>query len=581
MGGNTAIRYRLILSAAFAVGAVWIGVLLQYQELQAQQHRFAEIRSDLEASRGLGRLALALARERGQSQGLLGAKGEGRSELRDDVAKARSSADSEASHVPSRASAREFVLKDELRSLRASIDADRIDLATSFGAYTVLIGDLNLSASKRLSSAMLQIGMPYEHLNALREGIEYAGQGRGLLQGRILLGEVSDAELAALREKRFVAELFLRRSAALSPDGLQALSGARWADWDAEWRDFFADPAVYISATSGDRWWSIATRAIESLQADLDAQLESTITEAESRIVAIQRRAMWAAITMVVLGVLTLGLLLSTLSRVIRGLGSLVHGIDRVATQGDLAVRIDASQGDEFGQIGDSVNRLVDTLEHLMAEKEARAESDGLTGLLNRAGLDRHLAARTNLQRKGAVAFGLMVLDIDHFKRINDEHGHLEGDRVLTVVAGVLRRAVRPDDIIGRWGGEEFLVILGGGPEVDLAVAAERVRACIAALDVGLGRPVTVSIGATFWMPGEVLKDSFQRADSALYVAKSQGRNRATPRQAPLAEAGVSPSQGPRIDEPTKTLRPRRIARQQKPKLAECRHTDMPHAFGV
>ena len=117
----------------------------------------------------------------------------------------------------------------------------------------------------------------------------------------------------------------------------------------------------------------------------------------------------------------------------------------------------------------------------------------------------------------------IAIVDIDHFKSVNDTHGHAAGDRVLAAVAGSLREQLRAEDQLGRLGGEEFLVLL---PDTDSAAAghvAEKLRAEVAAAPTPV--PVTVSIGVAGW-DGETPEDLLHRADEALYAAKQAGRDR-------------------------------------------------------
>ena len=123
----------------------------------------------------------------------------------------------------------------------------------------------------------------------------------------------------------------------------------------------------------------------------------------------------------------------------------------------------------------------------------------------------------------------LIMIDIDHFKNINDTHGHLVGDKVLTEVARRLSAAVRDFDSLGRYGGEEFLVVLKGTPLSTALTVAERVRTHIAAGPIslhGLKVNVTISIGVSVIQPGDSIEEFIKRADKALYKAKSAGRNR-------------------------------------------------------
>jgi diguanylate cyclase (GGDEF)-like protein len=125
--------------------------------------------------------------------------------------------------------------------------------------------------------------------------------------------------------------------------------------------------------------------------------------------------------------------------------------------------------------------------------------------------------------------FGLLVVDIDRFKKINDEHGHALGDAALAGVAATLTGAVRTGDVVARWGGEEFAVLAGVADEAELLEAAERIRLLVQRSEVrfeGARVPVRVSVGATMAVPGDTPATIFGRADRGLYAAKNGGRNR-------------------------------------------------------
>jgi diguanylate cyclase (GGDEF)-like protein len=150
------------------------------------------------------------------------------------------------------------------------------------------------------------------------------------------------------------------------------------------------------------------------------------------------------------------------------------------------------------------------------------ADVDAVTGARSRAWADRHLRralARVDLHRRAVIA----LLDLDHFKQVNDVHGHLAGDRALRAVARVLDEALRTDDWAARWGGDEFIVVIDA--RIDHALEAlERVRRAVAAVRVaGVRDPISVSIGATLSRPGDELEDVLERADGALYAVKSGG----------------------------------------------------------
>lgn len=150
---------------------------------------------------------------------------------------------------------------------------------------------------------------------------------------------------------------------------------------------------------------------------------------------------------------------------------------------------------------------------------------DALTGVYNR----RHIIDEINRAEEGAGTFAICLLDLDHFKRINDTHGHAAGDLALRKVAETIQNEIRPEDCFGRYGGEEFLLLLRE-TEMDGGMQfLERIRQRIEALDIiGLGQPshVTVSGGIAQYRPGESVTQTINRADEALYAAKAAGRNR-------------------------------------------------------
>jgi diguanylate cyclase (GGDEF)-like protein len=166
--------------------------------------------------------------------------------------------------------------------------------------------------------------------------------------------------------------------------------------------------------------------------------------------------------------------------------------------------------------------RLV--LGRVIQHLRAQAFTDVLTGAANRRGLMQQLKEIHVRAQQGGFGYVVLMVDVDHFKAVNDQYGHAEGDQVLKRVAYSLREGLRVGDIVGRWGGEEFCVLL---PRIRLAEAqalAERMTLQIAAT----GKPrVTVSIGVAEANAAQAdMEDVIRRADAALYQAKEAGRNR-------------------------------------------------------
>lgn len=165
-------------------------------------------------------------------------------------------------------------------------------------------------------------------------------------------------------------------------------------------------------------------------------------------------------------------------------------------------------------------------------ELEELASVDGLTGLTNRRGLERELQRLIARGQRAPLQFATMMIDVDHFKSVNDTCGHLTGDEVLRAVAVRLRRETRGADVVGRWGGEEFLVITTDTDAAGAELLAERLLTAISCAPIG-ELSVTVSIGISVWDDREDAPRVIGRADEALYAAKTGGRNQSRTAPAP------------------------------------------------
>jgi diguanylate cyclase (GGDEF)-like protein/PAS domain S-box-containing protein len=179
----------------------------------------------------------------------------------------------------------------------------------------------------------------------------------------------------------------------------------------------------------------------------------------------------------------------------------------------------------------DKLRQQTAELHKLHAELKELASHDGLTGLYNWRAFYEHAAQMLKTAHRRQESTTLLMLDLDHFKQINDRFGHAEGDRVLQAVAATLNDTARANDIVARHGGEEFVVAMIGLSEDEGLVAAERLRVAIAAIE-NMKTPITTSIGVATLAPqvhkhdaSRVLTDLLDKADQALYAAKHNGRN--------------------------------------------------------
>lgn len=178
------------------------------------------------------------------------------------------------------------------------------------------------------------------------------------------------------------------------------------------------------------------------------------------------------------------------------------------------------------------VNRILAFLESTSQELNERnrklkkiASTDQLTKIYNRRELEAKLEKALVLRRKGKTC-GLLFLDIDHFKHINDTYGHDIGDMVLVAVVNQISCLLEPKHVFGRWGGEEFVYLLPDADENSLSLFAEKVRRIIDEAPFAIDSPVTISVGATLACPEDEPESFLKRADEAVYAAKAAGRNR-------------------------------------------------------
>ncbi len=262
---------------------------------------------------------------------------------------------------------------------------------------------------------------------------------------------------------------------------------------------------------SGERWKVAVEKPRQRLFADVERNRNMAV--------------------LAVLGILVLvGLLAWRLARgIIVPLGQLTASANEVA-EGNLDVEIPVGRRDELGFASSVFNDMVRQLRRGREHLEKLSTTDFLTRLPNRAAIVEALSGMLGRYRRYSRAFSLLMIDVDHFKAVNDRYGHVAGDEVLRHVASILREQMREVDIIGRYGGEEFVALLDETDGESALVVAERIRAEIAASGMVYRESridITVSIGIAEAEPGDELADSIiDRADSAMYLAKRNGRNR-------------------------------------------------------
>ncbi|OWW22930.1 diguanylate cyclase [Noviherbaspirillum denitrificans] len=219
---------------------------------------------------------------------------------------------------------------------------------------------------------------------------------------------------------------------------------------------------------------------------------------------------------------------------------SLLYQIDRITRISDRYQNVSREEKDalagrynkQLRQL-EKIARISDRYQSMMRDlnealKDASTK-DALTGIGNRRMLMESLKAETARAERLERPLTIVLIDVDRFKSVNDLYGHEAGDKVLVRIANAIRSGVRDYDLCGRWGGEEFMVIMPEVPADEGAVVVERMREAIAGIDM-VADDKSVQISASFGIaerrPGERISDTINRADAALFDAKRNGRNR-------------------------------------------------------
>lgn len=188
----------------------------------------------------------------------------------------------------------------------------------------------------------------------------------------------------------------------------------------------------------------------------------------------------------------------------------------------------------EDGKVVGSVEVFVDDRERVKLKYDIEqlkelAIRDQLTSLPNRRYIESYLHSRISDSRKFEIPFGIVFMDIDHFKNVNDTYGHNIGDEVLKMISETFKSCVRKNDIVGRWGGEEFIGVFTGITINELSKISENIRMLIenSRLTFDGGElSVTISIGSTMFSGEELMDEMIRRADENMYTAKNTGRNK-------------------------------------------------------
>jgi len=303
--------------------------------------------------------------------------------------------------------------------------------------------------------------------------------------------------------------------------------------------------------------FSLQAHAVDPISRDLKALAALEVDRARARITSVSRVATVAIVVTALLGLgfalVVAALIHATVTRKIVDLtqaagqlradglgarpqeqeGDEISVLDAtfqgmVAHMQDLVANLESmvdQRTEELAATNDKLEQVVRELDEKNQALEVTTRTDRLTGLSNRRRLEEALQTEVLRARRYGKPFSVILLDIDHFKEINDQFGHQTGDNVLVAIAGLLTRTARETDVVGRFGGEEFLLVCPETRIKVVAALAERLRAEFMATDFPLAGRVTSSFGVAEFLQGDSVESLVERADQALYRAKGGGRN--------------------------------------------------------
>lgn len=254
----------------------------------------------------------------------------------------------------------------------------------------------------------------------------------------------------------------------------------------------------------------------------IDLRTGKEVRDVEKMLTVYQAIAL--VLSIVIIGMSVIGFVTSRRD-VIRPIVILSEWVERMH-RGEYVFEAWQFRPDEIGRIANTFAAMAAQVASNLSDLERVSQTDALTQIKNRGALDRALVNEMARFERYGTPCAILMIDTDHFKRVNDQCGHAVGDMVLREVANVVIDAIRASDIPGRWGGEEFLVIC---PNTDVEAAlrvAERVRERVDHREFGGAGHITVSIGVSAFEKGVSVEGTVRNADELLYRAKSEGRNR-------------------------------------------------------
>ncbi len=315
------------------------------------------------------------------------------------------------------------------------------------------------------------------------------------------------------KEEKFLAEEYTKARTLYVNDGLMPAVAALQA------KEY--QKANKILLNKINPYYEAANDRAATLLQKIHETARSNYAEASERFILVRN----ILISSTLLGILFVSISATLLIRsIVRPLNKAVNHFKRIAN-GNLDENILVSSQDEIGQVLSELAAMQGKLKIMIGELDRLASTDKLTGAWNRRRFEETIETEMDRLRRYGNRLSLMILDVDHFKNINDQYGHAVGDQVLVDLSDTIRSSLRSSDSLTRWGGEEFVILCPNTTLVIVSKLAERLRKKIATVNFQQVGSITVSFGAAECGPSETWEQWLHRADEALYLAKSSGRD--------------------------------------------------------
>lgn len=329
-------------------------------------------------------------------------------------------------------------------------------------------------------------------------------------------------------------------------DNLQALTQYKNLIVEEEIGDIRLAFLDYFTLSTSVAKTAISQQSILDINTDLIEQLELSQQKAKSKLINFNEAmkakflfevqdtnrqvdnlllttSMVSIVSMAILLLVTLYFSLTTRARIDEVIQRMKH-----LSQGetDFSNRLKNDKKDEVSYLIYWFNKLSDKLESNYLEIERVSITDKLTQLNNRTRCDSYILSAIHTAQRDGTNLASVIMDIDHFKSINDTYGHLVGDNVLKQVADIMRSEATQSDFIGRWGGEEFIVLVSDLSYEEVVEKIEKLRHVIEQQHFNDVSHITASFGISIFVEGDTQESLLERADSCLYKAKEAGRNK-------------------------------------------------------